>query len=317
MCYNVLSFNMTGKLGCEVILFLLILTTCGKLHALCIKSTCLWYNFFTCIENSTNGTLLVNISHAQDACLLQDVTFNCNLPSEATHIQWTVYPLNVTINSTETSDATNNRTISEALYTVQQIQQAVYLLVTANSTPVCNISVSFDNLLAEFNLYSKSTLLWIIFANKLLVFHIAKVEGQQLPHNLASIPTIKELSTDSANTQQNIGECVTEITYGNCSTLGAANFTWYLNESRVDYEAQNNSIYDYQEDSGTLGILNDKAAGNYTGLYRCVTTFPGGLGSYITAATNLVLLQSPITGITTVTASVHIKFICCIYNRNK
>jgi len=124
----------------------------------------------------------------------------------------------------------------------------------------------------------------------------------------------KELSTESANTQQNIGECGTEIAYGNCSTLGAANFTWYLNGSRIDYE-NNNTIYAYQEDSGILDILNDKAAANYTGLYLCITTFPGGLGSYVTAATYLVLMQEPTTGRTTYTSR---NFMCCLcVNRNK
>ena len=131
----------------------------------------------------------------------------------------------------------------------------------------------------------------------LLVFHIVYYKRQQSPNITAMIAT-KELSTESGNSQQNIGECGTEITYGNCPTLGAANFTWYLNGSRVDYE-NNTMIYAYQEDSGILDILNNKAAVNYTGLYQCVTTFPGGLGSYITAATYLVLMQEPTTGRTT------------------
>jgi len=57
----------------------------------------------------------------------------------------------MTISSTETSDTTNNCSISEALYAAQQLQDAMYLLVTANSTPVCNISLSFDKLLKEID----------------------------------------------------------------------------------------------------------------------------------------------------------------------
>jgi len=130
------------------------------------------------------------------------------------------------------------------------------------------------------------------YANYNQHFNIARYEDQQ-SLNVTAIIITKELSTESANTEQIIGECKTEITYANCSTLSATNFTWYLNESKVNYE---NTIYGYQEDSGKLSIRNTKTAANYTGLYLCVTTFPGGLGSYVTAATNLVLMQAPTTG---------------------
>lgn len=124
------------------------------------------------------------------------------------------------------------------------------------------------------------------------MFHIAQVEDQRVLNNYNVSNAIStELSTASANSQQRIGECVTEVTYGNCSTLQAENFTWYLNNSRLDYDVQNNSIFDYQEDSGILDILTNKAAENYIGLYLCVTTFPGGVGSFVTAARNLVPIQ--------------------------
>jgi len=152
-------FTVAGKLRCEVILFLLILTTYGK-QQLSIAKAYLWHNLCICIEDSTNAISIVNINDSQDACLLENVTFNCILPTEVTNdTQWTVYPLNMTITSTETSDTTCNCSISETLYAVTKLQEAIYLLVTANSTPVCNISLSFDKLLKKIDRYRKSMLL--------------------------------------------------------------------------------------------------------------------------------------------------------------
>jgi len=57
----------------------------------------------------------------------------------------------MTISSTETLDTTYNCSVSEALYAAKILQGAMYLLVTANLTPVCNISLSFDKLLKEID----------------------------------------------------------------------------------------------------------------------------------------------------------------------
>lgn len=106
--------------------------------------------------------------------------------------------------------------------------------------------------------------------------------------NLTSLVASDEFSIGNPNTLHTVGECVTSISYSNCS-LKSVSYTWYLNGSKI-----NNTNFTLDE-SGRLTFTN--AQESHAGLYVCVTTLPGQLGSYITAATELKLATTEIQGL--------------------
>ena len=105
--------------------------------------------------------------------------------------------------------------------------------------------------------------------------------------NLSSLVTSDQLSIGNPNTLHTVGECVTNIHYTNC-LLESESFVWYLNGSRIN---SNNFTLD---ESGRLTFTN--AQDFHAGLYFCVTTLPGQLGSYITAAKELKLSATETQG---------------------
>lgn len=105
--------------------------------------------------------------------------------------------------------------------------------------------------------------------------------------NVSSLVTTDQLSISNPNTLHTVGQCVTTIRYTNC-VLQSESFAWYLNGSKI-----NNSNFTLDE-SGRLTFTN--ARDSHAGLYLCVITLPGDLGSYITAATELKLSPTDTQG---------------------
>lgn len=117
-----------------------------------------------------------------------------------------------------------------------------------------------------------------------LFIHIVKLEASQsiteiTAENLSSLVTSDQLSVDNPNTLHTVGECVTAIRYTNC-LLQPESFTWYLNGSKINGT-------NFVDESGKLTFTN--AQDIHAGLYFCVITLPGQLGSYITTARQLKL----------------------------
>ena len=130
-------------------------------------------------------------------------------------------------------------------------------------------------------------------AHQICLFtYVVKLEASQLiteitAENLSSLVTSDQLSIDNPNTLHTVGECVTAIRYTNCR-LQPEIFTWYLNGSKIN---DTNFVLD---ESGKLTFTN--AQDIHAGLYFCVITLPGQLGSYITTARQLNLSPTETQG---------------------
>jgi len=99
--------------------------------------------------------------------------------------------------------------------------------------------------------------------------------------DLGSLVTSDVLSIGNPNTLHTVGECITTVSYGDSCHLEPKSFTWYLNGTKI-----NNTNFTLDE-SGRLTFTN--AEESNAGLYLCVITLPGELGSYITSAKELKL----------------------------